>query len=435
MGHRTSNSPSHLVAALVEALRRYTGILQEPLPRRFLIAQLLSSIGDWFNFVAVMLVANRLGVDNGELAVGTALAIRFVPRLIFQGPAGALSDRFRGPHLLILSQAGMGLLALSLVLLRWLPELWLLYSIIFLLEALYTVSRPAFMVLLIRIVPPPQRAAANGLIGIGLTAAQFVGAALGGLVSAWTTETTLFIINSLTFFVLALLIWQVRHSIPAQAEGAPLPEMTSDGVPALSSYRDLARQRDVMIYLAQQASIVILIQAATALFVTRALELGQPDSASGLLLSMVGLGLLAGSLLGGAGQYDTRRALRIVAVTEVASGLGLVIFGLTDVWTVALATLVLTGFASQISDVAGSTHFQNRLPEEIYGRFFSLFLLALSVGGLVGALLGPVLQQHLSTGRTLTVLFLPALLTSVALAWTSRSPVLAKPQTCHGRPG
>jgi MFS family permease len=104
-------------------------------------------------------------------------------------------------------------------------------------------------------------------------------------------------------------------------------------------------------------------------------------------------------------------------------GLGLVIFGVTDAWAVALAALVLTGLASQISDVAGTTFFQNALPEAIYGRFFSMFLLALSIGGLTGSLLGPLLQRSLSTGSTLAVLFVPAILTSFPLAWKNRSAV------------
>lgn len=415
-----SRSRKHnLITVGTVALQRYLALLQDPLPRRFLIAQLLSSIGDWFNFVAVIVIADRLGVENGELAVGTALAIRFVPRLIFQGPAGALADRIRGPGLLVLSQVMMGLIALSLILLQWLPHLWLLYVLVFLLEAAYTVSRPAFMVLLIRVVPPPQRASANGMIGLGLTAAQFIGAALGGAIYVRTGESVLFAVNASTFFLLAFLIWQVRDRIPARREPAPAAEDDSP----LASYRDLTRYSSLLLYLAQQASIVVLIQAATALFVTRATELGRDESASGLFLSMVGLGLIAGSVLGGAGHYDTRRALIIVAITEVASGVGLVLFGYTDAWVLALGALIVTGFASQLSDVAGSTFFQNNLPEAIYGRFFSLFMLALSVGGLIGSFLGPLLSREMSTGETLAVLFIPAIITSVLLAWKNRGAV------------
>jgi MFS family permease len=411
----------NMITVGIVALQRYLGLLQDPLPRRFLIAQLLSSIGDWFNFVAVIVIADRLGVENGELAVGTALAIRFVPRLLFQGPAGALADRIRGPGLLVLSQVTMGLIALSLILLHWLPHLWLLYLLVFLLEAAYTVSRPAFMVLLIRVVPPPQRAPANGLIGLGLTAAQFIGAALGGAIYARTTEGVLFAVNASTFFLLAFLIWQVRARIPARREPAPAP-VENDAVP-LASYRDLTRYTSLLLYLVQQASIVVLIQAATALFVTRATELGRDESTSGLFLSMVGLGLIVGSILGGAGHYDTRRALIIVAVTEVASGVGLVLFGYTDAWALALGALIVTGFASQLSDVAGSTFFQNNLPEAVYGRFFSLFMLALSVGGLIGSFLGPLLRREMSTGASLAILFIPAIVTSVLLAWKNRAAI------------
>jgi MFS family permease len=343
--------------------------------------------------------------------------------LIFQGPAGALADRIRGPGLLVLSQVAMGAIALSLITLQWLPHLWLLYALVFLLEAAYTVSRPAFMVLLIRIVPPRNRASANGLIGIGLTTAQFIGAALGGAIYEWTTETVLFVLNGGTFFLLAFLVWQVRDQIPARQQ--PVIPDTSGHAP-LASYGDLTRHTSLLLYLAQQASIVILIQAATALFVTRAIELGRQEGTSGLFLSMVGLGLIVGSIVGGAGHYNTRRALIIVAITELASGVGLVVFGYTDAWVLALGALVLAGFASQLSDVAGTTFFQNNLPERIYGRFFSLFMLALSIGGLAGSLLGPALQHRTSSGAALMVLFIPAIMTSVLLAWKNKSAIAAR---------
>lgn len=422
MSRRSRVRAHDVIAFASTTVQRYGGLLQQPLARRFLVAQFLSSIGDWFNFVAVIVVANRLGLGHGELAVGTALALRFVPRLLFQGPAGALTDRVRGPGLLIASQVVMSLLAFAMISLRWFPHLWLLYTLLFLLEATYTVSRPAFMVLLIRIIPPEQRGSANGIISLGLTAAQFIGAAIGGLIYAWTTESLLFLVNAGTFLLLAFLIWQIRDRIPDRIAtfGVEQPEEP------LASYRDLTRQPSLMLYLAQQATVVILIQAATALFVTRALELGRPDSASGLFLSMVGLGLIIGSVAGGAGRYVTPAALIVVAATEMIGGLGLVLFGVTDAWAVALAALVLTGLASQISDVAGTTYFQNALPDAIYGRFFSLFLLALSIGGLAGSLLGPLLQRALSTGSVLAVLFIPAIVTSIPLAWKNRSAVASE---------
>jgi MFS family permease len=426
MSRKSRFRTHNLKSSVVLAVQRYLVLLRDPLPRRFLVAQLLSSIGDWFNFVAVIIIANRLGVENGELAVGTALAIRFVPRLIFQGPAGALADRIRGPGLLVLSQVAMGVIALSLITLQWLPHLWLLYVLVFLLEAAYTVSRPAFMVLLIRIVPPRNRASANGLIGISLTTAQFIGAALGGAIYEWTAETVLFVLNGGTFFLLAFLVWQVRDQIPSRQYPAPAE---AGGHAPLASYSDLTRYSSILLYLAQQASIVILIQAATALFVTRAIELGRQEGTSGLFLSMVGLGLIVGSIIGGGGHYNTRRALIVVAATELASGVGLVVFGFTDSWMLALGALVVTGFASQLSDVAGTTFFQNNLPEAVYGRFFSMFLLALSIGGLTGSLLGPALQRRTSTGTALMLLFIPAILTSIMLAWKHRSAIAPRSGT------
>ena len=68
----------------------------------------------------------------------------------------------------------------------------------------------------------------------------------------------------------------------------------------------------------------------------------------------------------------------------------------------------------------GLTYFQNAIPDAVYARFFSVFLLALSAGGLVGALAGPALERMLGVGMSLVVLAAPSLALALVLASMSR---------------
>src|SRR3954453_2559883 len=80
-----------------EAIPRYRHVLDQHDSRRLLFAALLSVIGDWLNFVALMALAYDLG--NGAIGVGGMLALRLVPGLVFQGLAGTVVDRVRTKRL------------------------------------------------------------------------------------------------------------------------------------------------------------------------------------------------------------------------------------------------------------------------------------------------------------------------------------------------
>ena len=408
-------------APLLSAARRYRDLFRDRNSARLLLAAIGSAVGDWLNFVAIVIIASRLGID--ELAVGGALAIRFVPRLLFQGPAGALVDRLPGRGLLAASQLAMAIVAAGFLLLDVLPRLWLLFTLIFLLESVYTIARPAFAVQVLRVVPAERRGGANAVLGFGLTAAQFIGGWLGGVLLGAFGDGPLFVINSLSFIVLAGVVLTIRTPpVPAPDDATdpvstPVPAVPLEQAPVPDNhgYAGLLRLPDVRPYLVQQICVVVLIQAAVALFVARSQELGRDVADAGVFISMVGLGLLIGSALGGIGHYFGPSALVIVAGAELLSGLALVIFGWEESWPVALLTLVGVGIGSAISEVAGSTFYQHRLPHAVYGRFYSLYLLAFWIGGLIGSLLGPLLHLDQSVGATLLVVALPTVVSSLWL--------------------
>ena len=412
---------------MLSAASRYRDLFRDRNSATLLLAAIGSAVGDWLNFVAVVVLASRLGVD--ELAVGGALAIRFVPRLLFQGPAGALVDRFPGRGLLALSQLALAVFAGGFLLLDVFPRLWLLFALIFLLESMYTIARPAFAVQVLQIVPEERRGGANAVIGFGLTAAQFVGGWLGGLLLGAFGDGPLFAINSLSFLALAGAVLTIRGApAPAPALDAPdgpvpvsselptiPPEQFSE--PSARGYAGLLRMPDVLPYLVQQVCVVVLVQAAVALFVARSDELGRDPPETGLFIAMVGLGLLIGSILGGVGRYLHPTALVIVAIAELASGVALIAFGWVDVMPLALLVLVGAGVGSAVSEVAGSTFYQHRMPQAVYGRFYSLYLLAFWIGGLTGSLLGPLLNLGQSVGVTLAIVAVPTILSSLWLWW------------------
>lgn len=102
----------------------YRQILAERNVALLLGAGFTSEIGDWFNTVALIAVSYEFG--EGAVGVGGMLALRMLPRLVFQAPAGVLVDRWSGKRLLFITQFIMAVIAASFVLLVFVPSLWLL---------------------------------------------------------------------------------------------------------------------------------------------------------------------------------------------------------------------------------------------------------------------------------------------------------------------
>jgi len=455
---QTGRTPSALRLAASGAIERYRLVLDQQDSRTLLSAGVFSGVFDWLNFVALMALAYDL--SGGAIGVGGMLALRLVPSLVFQGLAGTVVDRARGKRLLIATQLAMAVLAWSFLLLDAFENIWLLYLLVVLLEIANTFARPAFIVQLVNTVRPANRGAVNGLLGMTMTIAQFAGALLGALILEATGATPLFIINGLTFLGIAILVQRVHFverasesdetapprqqlspagrgefdrghfgqiAADSQANAAPRPHDITANDEGFAGYLQLLRRPDVFIYSVLTLTVSLLIQGATALFEVRARSMGRGDGGGGAFFAAVAVGFLVGGAIAGAGRYRSRKTLYLIAGSEIVGAIGLIVFGFANSFTVAFVALLVTGISAEMSEIPAFTFFQNRLPGEMYGRFFSLFLTANAAGGLAGALAGPLLEKHISEWATLILLAIPGLVTAATLIVVARFGIPDEP--------
>lgn len=420
-----------LLGRVREGVTRYGAVVHRREPALLLGAGFVSEIGDWFNTVALIALAYRIG--DGSLGVGLMLALRMVPRLLFQGPAGSLVDRWSGRRLLVVSHLLMAIIAAAFIALEAIPEIWLLAVLVLALETVNTVAWPAFRVQLTKETEPTQYAAVNGLLSIGLTAAQFIGPVLGGLVLVWLGAGPVFLLNGVTFAVVALAVLQLGLGEEAPAPPPAEPVAPAEALPTVQQggYRWLLRRRDLMLFALAALGVTITIRGAIALFVVRSYDFGLGDAGPGYFYAAVALGAIVGGLIAGAGSHTTPTSLGVAAGAIMLCAVALTGFGVAPGPTLAVGALVVAGLATNVYEVLGMTFFQHRLPAEVYGRFMAIFLVALGGGGLIGALVGPLLDQAMSVGAALTILAAPAVLAAAALLLRplreDRDPVEAAP--------
>jgi predicted MFS family arabinose efflux permease len=423
-------------AALRRALAHYRTLFAERDVALLLGAGVVSEIGDWFNIVA--LISLSYGFGDGALGVGGMFATRMVTRLLCQGPAGAFVDGHAGRRLLFTSQLVMAVVASSFALLVLVPELWLLYALVILLEATNCIVSPAFMVELKAEAPTEQRSAANGILTASMSTAQLIGPLLGALVLAPFGAAAVFALNGVTFLAVALAVTQLdgglratRTVVPDQDELTPPLSARPDA--GASSYGWLLRRQDLSLYVLACLGVALLVRATITLFIVRAVALGLGDSGIGLFYAAVGTGSIAGSVVAGArARHPT--PLYPAAVAMALCATALTVFGAVNGVVLAIVALVIAGFATDFYEVVGLTYFQNSIPDAVYARFISVFYVALSAGGLVGALGGPALERMLGAGTSLLVLAAPSFALALGLALMSRNWQVAGPAHGTGSP-
>ncbi len=408
-------------AALQRIFAQYRLIFGERNVAVLLGAGVASEIGDWFNTVALISLSFRF--SDSALGVGGLFAARMLTRLLLQGPAGTIVDRHSGRRLLFASQLLMAIVASAFVLLVLVPELWLLYLLAVALEAINCIARPAFMVELKAEAPKEQRAAANGALYASMTTAQLIGPLLGAFALARFGPLAVFALNGLTFLAVAFAVAKLRDGLQAARSVMDSQDDSSTRVngepPEAIGYQWLLRRWDLSLYVLVCLSLALLVQATATLFVLRSNTLGLGDSGVGVFYAAVAIGSIVGSIVAGA------RAKHAVPLFPAAVAMGvcaivLAAFGAVNTVALAIGVLVIAGFATDFYEVVGLTHFQESIPDIVYGRFFSVFLLALSGGGLVGALLGPILEQSLGVEISLAALAVPGVTLALLLAAMSR---------------
>ena len=425
--------PNQVRSALQRILDQYRAVLADRNIALLLGAGVISELGDWFNTVALISLA--YGFGNGALGVGGMFAARMLMRLVLQGPAGAFVDRYAGRTLLFSSQLVMAAVAGSFALLIVVPAIWLLYLLVVLLEAANCIARPAFMVELKAEAQVDQRAAANGALFASMTTAQLVGPLLGAIVLAPFGAAAVFALNGLTFLGVAIAVTLLRGGLSATRTVETVredvkPTDTWKPDPVSMGYSWLLRRWDLILYMLVSLSLALLVQATITLFVVRAVTFALDDGGVGLFYAAVAAGSITGSIVAGA-RPQHAAPLYPAAVAMGLCALALAVFGVVGSLLLSVVALIIAGFATDFYEVVGLTYFQGSIPDAVYARFFSVFLLALSAGGFVGALVGPVLERVLGVGMSLVVLATPSLALALVLAVMSRFWRDAEPLRGH----
>ncbi|MFB7866520.1 MFS transporter [Streptomyces sp. NPDC056069] len=316
-------------------------------------------------------------LTGSPFAVGAMGAVELVPLVVFGLYGGALADAVDRRKVIVATEAGLGVLALVLLLNALLPRplLWPLYVVAAGVSALAGLQRPALDSLMARIVPHEQQTAAAALNSLRWQVGSIAGPALAGLVVAYAGHAPAYAVAVAGFVASVLLCRRLSPAPPAHDADKP----SLRGIVEGARY---AWSRPVLLgtYAIDLAAMFFAFPNTIFPFLADELD---ADWSLGLMYAAGSVGSLVLGLTSGWTSKVRRHGLLVVAG---ATGWGLAItaagwFG--NIWLVLLC-LAFAGAGDMLSGLGRSTIWNQTIPEELRGRLAGIEVLSYSVGPQLG---------------------------------------------------
>jgi len=310
--------------------------------RLWAMGALVSNVGTWMQRTAQdWLVLTQLTHHNAS-AVGTVMALQFGPQLLLLPWTGWAADHVDQRKLMMATQAVMGMLALALGLLTiaGIVQLWQVYVFAFLFGCASAFDAPVRQTFVAQLVGDADLPNAVALNSTSFNAARMIGPAAAGLLIAGVGTGWAFLINGLSYVaVLGSLAWLRKSELHAhpRASGGSARGM-------LDGLRYVWKRPDLMAILAMLFLIATFGLNFPIFIGTMAVSVFHTDARGySLLSSTMAVGSVIGALLA-AGRERTHFGALVIGAGVF--GVGCLLAAVAPGYPWFAAALALTGVAA-----------------------------------------------------------------------------------------
>lgn len=382
----------------------------------------ISFAGDAVSLVALPVLMYRL--TDSATAVGGILVAMLLPTLA-SPLVGVLADRVDRRTILVVADLSRAVLTIGFILTR---DVATLYVLAFSLGVARTFFSPTILAATPSIVGSGDLARANALIQGSFNVCLAVGPPLGGLLVATVGLNVAFLLDAATFLIAASLLALIPLPRPQREEEESFFRELRAG------FNYLARAR-VPLGIVLGAFLIVLTWNLTApadvFLAEETFRTG--ETGFGLTISMSGIGMIAGTAL--VAVFGTRiRPLALYFGSAFIIVLALAGIGLAPAFVLALAGFCVTGFAGGVLNVTEETILQQRVPDSLLGRVFSVHFLAYNMGDAVGLLAGGLIVDAIGVRPVYVIAGLTTGIVTLLLLWLVRSAPKDDAQESSGVP-
>lgn len=366
-------------------------VLQIKPVRRLWMAQIVSVFGDFLAIFAVLSYASfNLNATAAEI---TFISVSFMLPFAFVGPvAGVFVDRWNVKRTMIASDLVRAALAIALVFAGTLGQL---YAVLFLLSVVSTFFVPAQTVTLRTIVPREGLLAANALIQQAFQVMRIISPALAGLIVGAFGASPCYYLDSASYVFSAAMIATLviaREPVTPAKGSHPIKSILNDLMAGMKFIFTHSAISFVIMAMAAGMFAISCFGPLIAVYVRD--ELNATSLAFGIINSLIGVGMIAGTLVMNrfAGKFSKTH---LALAGLLTMGLFVVVLAASKTVVAASVSMFGVGIGVIFVFVSAQTLMQGQTPIELIGRVSSTVMSVLSFAQLIGLVFSGSLAQAL----------------------------------------
>jgi MFS family permease len=327
----------------------------------------ISFLGSWIYLIALNLAI--LDLTGSAAAVAGLFIIRPIAILITNTWSGSVIDRVNKRILMITVDIIRGALILTL---PFIANLWGIYGVLLLTNIAGAFFGPSSSVYITKLVPSENRKRFNSFTSMTNSGAFLLGPAIAGLLIMKFGTDLCIIINAITFFICAFFLYllpNVEEARDIRRERIKWKTIVNDWK-AVNDFAKTAKYFILVYLLFQTATLIgFALDPQEVTFIKE--HLGLTDRDYGLMVSITGLGALAGASV--AAIVAKMLSLKLfMGGGLLFTSVGYLMFYASVNFLTATIAFIFLGFVMSFANSGYATFFQNNVPVSIMGRFASV---------------------------------------------------------------
>ncbi|HSJ39222.1 MAG TPA: MFS transporter, partial [Planococcus sp. (in: firmicutes)] len=291
-------------------------------------------------------------------------------------------------------------------------NLWTIYVILVFLSVAKAFFGPASMTYVTMMIPIEQRKRFNSIRSFSTSSAFIIGPAFAGALAVLTNLDVTLWINAVFFLLAAALLYVLPEKEVIEPGSAP-PLTVSQVAKDFTVVSQFMRDNKYVsaIYLGFIAIMLFSYAMDTQEVVFTQQVIGLSELDYGLLISITGIGSVAGALL--LSIIANRISIQqMIAVGLILTTAGYVVYAFSWSFLSITVGFVILGFFNVFLNAGILTFYQNNVPVSVMGRVTSIFQLIQSVFQVVFILMIGLLADIVSLRLTIVALALIMLATA-----------------------
>jgi MFS family permease len=377
---------------------RLTRALRHRNYRLFFSGQLISLVGTWMQTVAEAWLVYRL--TGSAALLGVAGFASQIPVFLLATVGGTVADRSNRHRILVITQSTAMVLPLILATLVFTGHVrvWHVFALAGTLGVVNAFDIPARQSFVVEMVGKEDLVNAIALNSSIVNGARTVGPAVAGVLLAAVGEGWCFLINGLSY--IAVITGLLLMKLPARDKQVHPPPTLADAAEGFRFIRRSTPIRDLLLLVGLVSFAGMSYSVLMPIFADSILHGG--PTGLGLLMASAGFGSLCGAL-SIASRSSIRGLGRIVALSALTFGVGLMVFALSRTFWLSAVLLFVVGMSMITQAASTNTLIQSMVPDTLRGRVMAVYAMMFMGMSPIGALVEGALAERIGAPYTLVI--------------------------------